>query len=181
MARSIVWWGDSSGFALLDTTGDLVHYRFKDGVIDTEQTTRLAVQGDTMRTAIADAAHLNLISPSGSGAELFQLADSDKAIANLGLYSEEASIVSTDISPDGSLLALSSEAGRIVVVDAVTGWILTELSAGTDPVRGTSFSPDGSKLLTAHWDGRARIWTSPREKLSRPSPPPSPRERDLRR
>ena len=158
MARSIVWWGDSSGFALLDTTGDLVHYRFKDGVIDTEQTTRLAVQGDTMRTAIADAAHLNLISPSGSGAELFQLADSDKAIANLGLYSEEASIVSTDISPDGSLLALSSEAGRIVVVDAVTGWILTELSAGTDPVRGTSFSPDGSKLLTAHWDGRARIW-----------------------
>ena len=158
MTRAIMWWTDSSGFAALDTTGDLTHYAFQRKMVEAVRTDRLAVFGDTMRTAIADRSQRNILMPSESGAELFRLADPDKAIANFGLYSDETSVVSTDISADGQLMAVSTEAGRIVILDAITGWTLAELSTGTEPVRGTSFHPDGSRLLTAHWDGIARIW-----------------------
>jgi len=70
-------------------------------------------------------------------------------------------IQSLAFSPDGSLLAASSEG-------AIRLWDMTKKKAiggkmcgHTDSVADMRFSPDGKWLASASWDGTARIWEIP--------------------
>jgi WD40 repeat protein/tRNA A-37 threonylcarbamoyl transferase component Bud32 len=69
-------------------------------------------------------------------------------------------------SPDGSRYTarphrergfLGADA-KVPVCDTKTGAVLFTLRHPNSPVTGASFSPDGATLLTAGWDGTARIW-----------------------
>jgi WD40 repeat protein len=79
------------------------------------------------------------------------------------------------ISTDGAIMCLagSNDGSLVAVVSSPTGfmkytraliriWDLDKgkerLSIKTSPVSCLTFSPDGRTLLTAHWDGKIRLW-----------------------
>jgi WD40 repeat protein/tRNA A-37 threonylcarbamoyl transferase component Bud32 len=76
------------------------------------------------------------------------------------LQLDEASIaVSESIRSDsGDLIAVGTENGHIFVLDRHTGAMLWDLYASPRPTRGLSFLPSGTGLVSAHWDGKARVW-----------------------
>jgi WD40 repeat protein len=63
-----------------------------------------------------------------------------------------------DFSPDGRLLAVGSESGRVRVYDAASGAIVRDVRLHTAKVDGVAFSNDGSLLATASSDGSAKIF-----------------------
>lgn len=64
----------------------------------------------------------------------------------------------TEISRDGTLLAVSSISGDVTIYDAGRWAIRVSVGAEEARVRGLAFSPDGSKLMTAATDDFVRIW-----------------------
>jgi WD40 repeat protein len=65
-------------------------------------------------------------------------------------------------SPDGRLLAASSENSGISVWDADTGRVLKVLKGHAGEILALCFSPDGARLASAGWDGAVRIWDAVR-------------------
>jgi WD40 repeat protein len=60
-------------------------------------------------------------------------------------------------SADGSRVAAT--AGHSAWVwETATGKLIAELRGHTKSVQGVSFSPDGSRVVTAGADGTARLW-----------------------
>ena len=77
---------------------------------------------------------------------------------DLAFGSETEATTESVPSEDGRLVAIGTENGRIFIVDSETGRDLWTFKTTDFPVRGLSFSPSGDRLLSGHWDGRARIW-----------------------
>lgn len=68
----------------------------------------------------------------------------------------------TALSPDGRLLAVGTEVGRVVLLDAETGReIRKPLSHGTDWVTAVTFEPQGKVLASTGMDGTVKLWTMP--------------------
>ncbi len=65
-----------------------------------------------------------------------------------------------DVSPDGLLLAVQMQdaIGNIAVWDLETAHLTVSISHLPGFVGSAEFSPDGTRLLTAGRDGRARVW-----------------------
>ena len=61
-------------------------------------------------------------------------------------------------SPDGRLLATTSDDDTARLWDPATGDCLRTLTGHTEYVNGVAFSPDGRLLATASDDGTARLW-----------------------
>jgi WD40 repeat protein len=61
-------------------------------------------------------------------------------------------------SPDGRLLATGFGEGMVRLSDAETGRLVAELKGHTDRVRSLAFTPDGSQLLSAAFDGAVLMW-----------------------
>lgn len=59
---------------------------------------------------------------------------------------------------DGSQLACAFDSGEIRVTDG-RGKVLHAFSTGQGRINDVRFSPDGKRLLTSGFDGRARLWT----------------------
>ena len=61
----------------------------------------------------------------------------------------------------------SEDDPTVKVWDTQPGEVLYTLSGHTSGVAGVAFSPDGTALVTASWDGTARVWdiTPARESL----------------
>lgn len=68
-------------------------------------------------------------------------------------------IDSATISPDGSLIATSSQGGPVQVWDLATGALKTTCEGeGLIISEVCSFSPDGTRVLTAGTDDAVRVW-----------------------
>lgn len=63
-----------------------------------------------------------------------------------------------DFTPDGSLVAVSSEDSKIQLWDAHTGELVRELTGHDSFLYELTFSADGTRLASASLDGTARIW-----------------------
>jgi WD40 repeat protein len=61
-------------------------------------------------------------------------------------------------SPDGSVLAVGSDQGRLRMWRVASGRILADVQAHSARINAVQFSPDGQTVLTASADGRAAIW-----------------------
>jgi len=62
-------------------------------------------------------------------------------------------------SPYGNLAATAGgDEPNAKVWDPITGEVLYTLSGHTSGISGVAFSPDGTRLATASWDGAARVW-----------------------
>ena len=73
--------------------------------------------------------------------------------------SDESTIPeSIGFSPDGKLLALGSNNGRVLVWRIKDGSLLYTLDAHRDYIRGVAFSPDGQLLATASFDQTIKFW-----------------------
>ena len=136
-------WSCDDGRELLVLRGhdsDVVHVSFSaDG--------RLVMTASRDRTIrVWDAAE---------GTQLIVIPVGDKAIRQATFGPDDRRIL--------ALLAASSNdpspnASTVGVYDAATGANLFELDKHKDALRTAAFSPDGSKIVTASWDGTARIW-----------------------
>ena len=62
-------------------------------------------------------------------------------------------------SPDGRLLASSSQAGKIILWNLATGRVVRTLEGHAVAVRNVAFSPDGKTLGSADISGEIRLWT----------------------
>jgi WD40 repeat protein len=60
------------------------------------------------------------------------------------------------VSANRESVALFNDSSELTVYDTGTWQPITSIFPG--PIRGLSFSPDGSKILTAQTDGYVRIW-----------------------
>ena len=63
-------------------------------------------------------------------------------------------------TPDGKQLALAGTGGRVFIVDAETGALLEEFSAGPAGIEQMVFSRDGRRVLTSSSENTARVWES---------------------
>jgi WD40 repeat protein/class 3 adenylate cyclase len=84
--------------------------------------------------------------------------ESRTQIAEVGEF--EGELTGVDFSPDGSLLAISAQAGHASVFAMPSGELQYELVGHTGPVRRVRFSPDGTLLVTGSNDGTARVWSA---------------------
>lgn len=70
------------------------------------------------------------------------------------------------VARDGRHLACAFDSGELRIVDTA-GHVLLAFNTGQGRVNDVRFSPDGSKLLTAGFDGTARLWDHRGKQLAR--------------
>jgi WD40 repeat protein len=63
-------------------------------------------------------------------------------------------------SPDGTILASTSDGGKINLWDVASGRIRTTIQAHVKYVLHTAFSPDGRMLASVDADGAVRLWNA---------------------
>jgi WD40 repeat protein len=89
------------------------------------------------------------------------------------LWKDKEVVSAADLSPDGKTVAAWREAGELLILDAATGKprdakvVVASAEVG-DKVGSLAFSPDGTCVATAHFDGSVRVWRLPTgEQVSR--------------
>ena len=73
------------------------------------------------------------------------------------------------VAPDASKVALGYRGGLVLVVDAVRGTVLAELTGQRSDPTKLEFSTNGKRLYSRATDGTFTIWNV---ETGRPSPPP---------
>jgi|GEM_PF-348411 len=76
-----------------------------------------------------------------------------------------------EYSPDGTILALASTCGHVILINPETGDVIKSFSAhdtktniGTSGVSSISFNFDGTKITSSGYDGKIKIWDLDLEK-----------------
>jgi len=70
------------------------------------------------------------------------------------------------LSPDAALLAVACADRMLYIWDVDTGQIVARLAGHDNLVLDLDFSSDGTRLVSAGFDGRALVWSLPRERRS---------------
>lgn len=90
-------------------------------------------------------------------------ASSSPIVSTLGLPDSakmrigRGTVNSVDYSPDGKRIAAASTIG-VWIYDALYGGEIALLQGHTDSVLSASYSPDGTKIVSAGWDKTVRLW-----------------------
>jgi WD40 repeat protein len=74
------------------------------------------------------------------------------------ISSGQPALYSVDISPGGDLLAVGGPGGSIELYSLPDGALIGTLTGHSGLVSALTFSPDGSRLASASYDGTAIIW-----------------------
>ena len=136
---------------LRDRTGDDISFIYSvehHKNIDGNQTI-VAFSPDESLFASADGFGVYLRDVA-SGAEAGSLVDFSSGLVN-----------SFAFSPDGTLLAVTTWDGNVLLWDVAEQALLTSLVGHTDQANSVAFSTDGSLLLTSSDDGTVRVWGLP--------------------
>lgn len=120
-----------------------------------EQLTVAAHQGPANGLAVGADGRLATVSGDGTA----KVWDAATGILALSLQvSNSARLTSIALAPDGDLAAIADAAGDITLVDMGSGKMLSAFNAHDNEIWGLAFSPDGSRLASASWDGRSKVW-----------------------
>ncbi len=119
-----------------------------------------------------DSVYSLVITPDGKrigavtqgGVRFWDLA-TRRGVATLRLPIEGVRVVA--FSPDGGRLAAGGDGASVVVVDAISGELLAEISGFTGRIQSLAFSPDGRYVLTAGMDRVLRLWDTETGRLVR--------------
>jgi centriolar protein POC1 len=117
------------------------------------------------RSAVTDALFLaggEVATGSDDGSVvLFDVAGEPFArVAQQGVARNQA------VAPDQKMLGCAFDSGAVRVTDA-KGRVLHAFDTGQGRINDVRFSPDGKRLLTAGFDGRARLWSLEGKPLAR--------------
>lgn len=75
------------------------------------------------------------------------------------LHGQDSSVYTTELSPDGRILASSGENGSIWLWDMERHQLLGPPMTGHEqPVQSLAWSPDGTRLASGDWSGFLRLW-----------------------
>jgi WD40 repeat protein len=153
----VVWHRDSSKVSLALQEGAVKVFDVGlEGVSEASEH-RLAIKGG-VHALFVDASLERWVHIDRTVVRVFEARAPDRPLVDLHL--DDASIAVGDVvrSASGDLLAVGTENGQIFVLDRHTGVKLWSFSTPLRPIRGLSFLPSEKKLVSGHWDGKARVW-----------------------
>lgn len=73
-------------------------------------------------------------------------------------FSAQDSVTAASLGPDGKVLAIADAESNVTLWDAASGEKLFAWPAHTTRINALAFSPDGTRLVTASDDYKARVW-----------------------
>lgn len=79
----------------------------------------------------------------------------------LGVIEDKDAVCSVDYCPDGKRILYSTYSGNVGVLDAETMEELYVFDIHNRCVPSAKFNTDGTKIISASWDGTIQIWTFP--------------------
>lgn len=99
-----------------------------------------------------------MVSVSGGGRPLIQFIASSRVVYELA--AAVGQVIGLQLSPDYSLLAtgVQGDLATVNVWNTVSGELLKTLDGHSFDVTGVAFSPDGTMLASASWDGSVLLW-----------------------
>ena len=101
-----------------------------------------------------------LISSGSDGLVLrWELGD-DGVVGEPKLLTETGGIVwALDVHPDGDMVVIASDDGRLRLLDARSGDLRNEIEwSGGEGIVAVRFSPDGERMVASNRDGRLQSW-----------------------
>jgi len=167
--RYILTASNDSDAALWDArTGERLR-TFNQG--NTDYVMMASFSPDGARVATADRDYTARVYDTATGNLVATMQGHSNTVTSAGtllstMQGHSNKVTSANFSPDGALLATSSEDGTAMLWEASTGKLLSILNGHKGDVRWAEFSPDGTRLVTASDDRRALLWDTHLESRS---------------